>query len=472
MHALRLDERYSEAEALGVRALRDAGPDSRRLLEAEIARLHYYFGRFGEGADAAQRLIGPNDLASARAATAASANSLALNRGHAALRHARDAILRLSLLGPPREDAVDARIQVVHTLAHMGAHAEAEATARSSLSLARRTSGGREVARAEYALGFALWFSGSDAAVDRLLSAERMTRDRAGALWHWILFCIAACLRDLGYLEPADAYATRSGVALRYERAWFQIRARDPQLAAMWIRPPIRRDEVPFLRAICGAIRLQRRGSPHDGSALRVAARAADEFGRQGLEHWRRGSLWIAAADATAPSSMREELARSALDSLSGRASNWGFYDPELLKPWSRDQGVHPLLARLLETHRRQSGSAGAQLPLLLPTLRLLNPEAIAVLSEAGLSPADIRTATAALELWLEDGALRRRELARRLVISDGSARTRMGSLRQKIGVSAARGGEPIVRWLADRELLSPTTQRRVIQLLAGKRGG
>lgn len=468
--ALRLDERYAEAEAAALRALRDVDADTRRLLEAEIARLAYYVGRFSQGADAAQRLIGPNDLASARAATAASVNLLALNKGHTALRQARDAILRLRVLGGVNEDTVDAQIQLVHVLAHMGSHREAEISARSALAQARTIATPREVARAEYALGFALWFGGSEAAVDRLLSAESMARERAGPAWQWILFCLAACLRDLGYLEPADAYVTQSGVALRYERAWFQIRARQPKNAAAWIRPPIGRDEIPFLRAISAAIRVSSRVHARQGATLRTASKAAEEFGRTGLDHWRWGALWIAAADTTAPPSIRQNIVLPLLDSLTERgAINWGFYDPDLPGKWARASAVHPLLKHLLDVHRRRATKRNVEVALLLPSLRLLNPEAIAVLSENGLSPAEIRTVTAALELWLERGTLHRGELAARLGLSVASVRTRVNHIRQKMNLVKARGAEPMVSWLAERELLAPTTERRVILRLARK---
>lgn len=439
---------------------------------AELARLAYYGGRFRPGAAAAEELIGPRDLASARAGIAASANRLALNDGHTALRHARDAILRMRLLGASVEDRIDGQVQLVHTLAHMGAHREAEVEARKALRVARAAASEPEVARAQYALGFALWFEGSISAIDPFLAAEALTRRRAGAQWHWILFCLSACLRDHGHLDAADAYAIQSDVALRYERAWFEIRHRRPGSAARWIRPPISRDEIPFFRVVTAAIRLELGRSRRARAVMRGAVHAAEEFQRGGLLHWRWGALWLAAADQGGALAERQEIVGNLMQDLTHHSMrHWGFYDPTLLKPWSHMPATRDLIQRATEGGDVES-LAAAHVPLLAPMLRLLNPEALAVLTEVGLSPAEIRTVSTAMRRWLERGAVRRTELASDLRIAEASVRSRMNAIRQKLGIGRTRGIEPFLYWLAEHDLLAPATQRRAIQLLSRSRAG
>lgn len=468
---LRLEERYPEALAAIERARARAPSDEqRRYLDAEEARLSYYLGRFAAGRELGVRLAeGPSDLASARGLIAQSANALALNDGHEAFAAANHALLRLRTLRARASEVVDAQVQLTHVLAHMGRHADAVATARSCLTLAREANAA-DVARSEYALGFALSYAGSDEAIDRLLTAEAATRPRAGALWNWILFCIAACLRDRGLLDGAAAFLSRSSVAIRHERSWFAYRTGDLSAALRWLLPAVRADERPFARTVIAAVRLRRAtGRPHG-----VVASAVHEFERDGLDHWRWGAMWIQLASAPAAPEQDQRL-RVLLDELTARdAVSWGFYDPLLTAgvlrraaPALRASG--PAAALLSRAEAFGAPRPPREVNVLLESLHLLNPEALVALRNAGLTHAEMRTILRALQTWLASGEIRRSELAASLGYRESSIRTHFAHIRSKLGIEGRRGFEPILSWLVERELLSPSNASAALRRLAAR---
>lgn len=464
---MRRHERYVEALAAIGRA-RSMTPTGEQLrhLDAEEARLSYYLGLFAHGCELAVRILGgPPDMASASALVARSVNALALNQANEALASVNDALLRLKILRAAGESVVDAQIQLTHVLANMGRHAEATANARACLRVARETAED-ESPRAEYALGFALAYAGDDEAIDRLLGAEVATRRNSGALWNWIVFCLAAYLRDRGFLEGAADFLGRTSVALRHERAWFAYRSGDMAAALTWLRPPIRPDERPFTRTVIGAVRLHRRESRR----VRTCAAAAREFGETGLDHWRWGATWIDLAMVRATNGLS---LRSLLDELATRGvSNWGFYDPimteRILRRSAHELRGSELAARLL-TRATRSGTVRADLSVLLEALHLLNPESLLALTEAGLTASEIRTLLRAMQVWLHTGATPRRVLANALGLQESSVRVQLGRIRAKLGIQGRRGFEPLLLWLAERDLLSPSTATAALKLLAAR---
>lgn len=466
---LRADERYSEALAAIERArARQPSKEQRRYLDAEDARLSYYQGRFVEGRDLGLRVAtGPRDVASARALVAQSVNALALNAGHEALAAANDALLRLRTLRARPHELIDAQIQLTHVLAHMGRHAEAVATARTCARLALQSDEG-ERARSDYALGFALAYAGSDEAIDRLLAAEGQTRQRGGALWNWIVFCLAAYLRDRGLLDGAAAFLSRSSVALRHERSWFAYRSGDLSAALGWLVPRVRPDERPFTRTVISALRLHR-DAPR---GRRAAIAAAREFQRNGLDHWRWGAMWVALASQP---TVDQEAVHTLLEELAARgAMNWGFYDPTLtaniLRRADRDLGNSELVTALLARAERFSAPRPpGEVNVLLEALHLLNPEGLVILSDVGLTPSEIRTMLRALQTWLQTGEIRRKELALALGYQESSVRAHFAHIRSKLGIQGRRGFEPILSWLVERELLSPSTASTALQRLAAR---
>lgn len=462
---LRSDERYAEALAV-IEAERPYTGVEGRLLDAEEARLAYYQGRSATGLALAERIVGPSDLASARAALAASVNLLALNRGYAALERCNDAILRMRITDADTEDQIDARIQLVHVLSHMGDRSESIAAGQALVRLARRSrSSPRD--RAEYALGFAFAFAGRQEAVAQLLLAERMARGRAGPVWHWILFCLANCLRDLGHVAVADAYGARSAVALRYERAWSCLRGDRPGSAVAWLQLPIRADERPYLRTVLAALRLREQTGRRRPNPSRSALAAAREFGRGGLQHWKWGALWIAASDPLKPHVERSRIAEELIGELEARgAVHWGFFDPGLALGWARKLRSTALVRHLEACLARDRKSPET---LALQTLHLMTPEAVPVLTDVGLSPSEIRALVSLVDLWL-DGSRPppRTEVASRLGISDAALRTRICRIRDKFGIERSRGVGPLLAWLAERDLLTPPTASKAIRRLAG----
>lgn len=399
---MRQDERYAEALAAVMRA-RSLHPsqDQDRYLDAEEARLCYYLGLFDQGRDLGVRVSqGSNDVAAARALVAQSVNALALNQGSEALEAANGALLRLRVLRATSSELVDAQIQLTHVLAHTGRHIEAIANARSCAHLASEDAQD-ERARSEYALGFALAYAGSDEAIDRFLAAEGGTRRRAGALWNWIVFCLAAYLRDRGFLDGAADFLSRSSVALRHERAWFAYRSGDMTSAFTWLR--------------------------------------------------------------------------ALLDELTARGvSNWGFYDPDLtrqiLRRSERALRGNELSAALLRRAEQASASRPPpELNVLLEALHLLNPESLRVLTDVGLTTSEVRTVLRALQMWLRMGEIRRSDLASALSVKESSVRAQFGRIRSKLGIHGRRGFEPILLWLAERDLLSPSTASIALRRLAAR---
>lgn len=469
---LRLEERYPEALAAIERARARAPSDEqRRYLDAEEARLSYYLGRFAGGRELGVRLAeGPSDLAAARGLIAQSANALALNDGHEAFAAANEALLRLRTLRARASEVVDAQVQLTHVLAHMGRHSDAIAAARSCLSVAR-DGDAADVARSEYALGFALSYAGSDEAIDHLLTAEAATRPRAGALWNWILFCIAADLRDRGLLDGAAAFLSRSSVAIRHERSWFAYRTGDLNAALSWLLPAVRADERPFARTVIAAVRIQRGTARRDRDAVSSPIR---EFEREGLDHWRWGAMWIRLASAPAAPE-REQRLRVLLDELAARdAVSWGFYDPLLTAGVLRRAAPalrtsEPAATLLSRAEAFSAPRPPREVNVLLESLHLLNPEALVALRDAGLTHAEVRTILRALQTWLGSGEIRRSELAASLGYRESSIRAHFAHIRSKLGIEGRRGFEPILSWLVERELLSPSTASAALRRLAAR---
>lgn len=465
--ALRVAGRYSEAIRRIERQAGSDTPDDVRLIAAEGARMAYYQGRFTEGLTAALVTIGPADLASARAAVAASVNALALNRGHVALARANDALLRMRMLPASRDDMIDAQIQLVHVLSHMGQRADSISSARSTLVLARRGSSERSRIRAEYALGFALVFAGEQQAIAQFLTAERLARENGGTLWHWIVFCLAMSLRDLGEISTSRSFLCQSQVALRHERAWWSIRAGEFETVRTWLRPPFPPDERPYMRVIVAALHRRRRSSKSNGrgTGMRAALAAARDFERGGLHHWRWGALWLAAADSTAPLSQRTEIADEAVSTLSEQGStHWGFFDPDLALPWIRRLRPQSPLRERLESMRARQRSPGSE--ALPEGLTVLNPDAVLALIDAGLSPSEIKTLIYLIERWLGGMRMRRAALASEFGLADGTLRVRINRIRTKLGIQRTRGVEPILAWLAGRGLLAPIATSRALERL------
>lgn len=106
---------------------------------------------------------------------------------------------------------------------------------------------------------------------------------------------------------------------------------------------------------------------------------------------------------------------------------------------------------------------------VLLEALHLLNPESLLLLTQAGLTTSEIRTVLKALETWLSAGEIRRGELARVLGLQESSVRSQFGHIRSKLGLHGRRGFEPILLWLAERSLLSPSTASIALRRLAGR---
>jgi hypothetical protein len=469
---LRIDERFNEALAALDRAEGiGLGPEASRLAQAERARLMYYLGRFDDGARAGSFIAAGSDLAAGRAAVAVSANLLALNRGHDALSAASAALVRMRTTRARADDVVDALIQLTHVHAHMGDHLSAINAGRAAVRRATQDASAERLrGRAMCALGFALTYAGNQDALGVLLDAERLERERAGAVWHWVQFCIAVFLRDRGYTQSAQTWLARRGVALRYERAWFALRAGDVSGAATWLRPPVTADERPFVRAVVAATRLSRGGS----KTVVAASRAEAEFERLGLRHWSWGTTWLRAQDSELGVAERTTILAQLIEELGGHAAvHWGFFDPirarhalRLIPPARLPAYGTELIAHL----EAWSSPARYDDHALLGALTLLTIDALAAFAAIGLTPAEIRTLTAALETWLETGDASRHVLAAQLGITDSSVRSLISDIREKLGIEGRRGVEPIVLWLAEREFLGPHAAMRAVQTLSGAR--
>lgn len=470
---MRFDDRYIEAAAALQRA-QAAAPSSeaRRLIQAEQARLAYYLGDFRGGLHLATGLTsGGRDLAASRAGIAASANLMALNRANEARSAVMTAQLGFRSMRVRGDDLADGLIQLAHVEAHIGDHRVAADDAAAALRITTRDpDASRLHSRALCASGFALSYGGREEALAPLLEAERLERSRGGAIWHWALFCVATLLRDRGDLHSAGVWLARSGVTLRYERAWFAVRAGDTHSIGGWLRPPFAADERPFFRALVGATRLKRSGS----GAIAPALRAANEFTQLGMHHWSWGARWIAAADSELPTAQRVRMVGDVLTELAAHSTtHWALFDPVRSLGVLRLCQRHGLKAASDLTEHLEEWSA---LPRLerggaLASLSLLSLDGLASLREARLTVAEVHALTTALELWLETGDASRRALAAHLGISENSVRSLVTAIRRKLQLEGRRGLEPIVAWLADRELLTPTTAIRMVRRLAGPRG-
>lgn len=469
---LRIDERYTEAlSALDRAESMQLAPEAARLVQAERARLLYYLGRFSEGARVGIAIAAGPDLAAARAAVAVSANVLAMNRGHDALNAASAALVGMRTARARADDVADALIQLAHVHAHMGDHASAIDAARAAVrrtapdSVAQRLRG-----RALCALGFALTYAGDEDALAVLLDAERVERDRGGAVWHWAQFCIAVFLRERGYMQAAQTWLARSGVAIRYERAWFALRADDGFGAAVWLRPPITADERPFVRVLVAATRLSR----GIRRPLLAATQAEAEFRRLGLSHWSWGATWLRAQDATLTIAQRTTILVHLLTELSSRAVvHWGFFDPagarrvlQTISPVHLPAHANRILAHV----EAWSSRARYDDQALLGALTIVTMDALATFAALGLTRAEIRGLTVALQLWLDTGDASRRAVAQRLGVTESSARSLISDIREKLSIEGRRGVEPIILWLAERQLLAPAAAMRAVQKLSGHR--
>jgi len=320
--------------------------------------------------------------------------------------------------------------------------------------------------RALCALGFALTCSGDEEALEVLLDAERAERTRAAALWHWAQFCIGAFLRDRGYAQPAVIWLSRSGVAIRHERAWFAIRGGDVSGAGEWVTPPIRADERPFARTVLAALRTAR-GRP---GAERVAIKAATEFAHLGMHHWSWGARWIAAASPELNARRRASFVGDLVAELAERsAMHWGFFDPvsamRALTSIPR-QGMPHHAQRLVVHLSTWSSPPQYEDGALLGVLRFVKADGLSTLADAGLTPTELRALIVALELWLEHGEASRSAMASRLHARESSVRSLIGDIRSKLGIRGRRGVEPLVAWLAARDVLTPSTAMQVIRRL------
>lgn len=475
---LRSQARYADAELTTQRGLDTAPPgDLRRLLMAELAHLLYYRGRFGEGVTlASEALNGPAGLASGRAALAASVNLIALNRGTEALHLVQRADLDLRTAAAEEDDRLEVLVQQAHVEAHMGRHGSAVRTARAAVHLAERGNLARErIARARYVLGFALSYAGEEDAIAHLLAAEALARDRALSLRQWILFCIAVHLRDLGWHAGASDFLARSNVALRHERAWFAYRMGDTREALAWLRAPIASDERPYLRVVVAAIRRDRRRPGHLS-----AMRAAEEFRRGGLDHWRWAAEWLALLPYSARDATQTHRLSLLVDELAAREiRRWGFYHPPIalavLNSAPAPIRTYPYVRDLIRLLDRDGAEPAAnEASVLMRALGILQPEALPTLrSDMGLSTAEIRTLTAAIDRWLRMGETPRALLASDLGIGETSVRSHLTGIRSKLGIpSDRRGVEPLISWLANRSLLAPETALRAVRVMTDSAGG
>jgi len=166
---------------------------------------------------------------------------------------------------------------------------------------------------------------------------------------------------------------------------------------------------------------------------------------------------------------------RALLDELTARGvSNWGFYDPDLtrqiLRRSERALRGNELSAALLRRAEQASASRPPpELNVLLEALHLLNPESLRVLTDVGLTTSEVRTVLRALQMWLRMGEIRRSDLASALSVKESSVRAQFGRIRSKLGIHGRRGFEPILLWLAERDLLSPSTASIALRRLAAR---
>ncbi len=459
---LRRNERYVDAQHALDEVRGDAGDLARRLALAERARLAYYAGEFERGVALAQSARTTIDEATLHAGFALGLNLLALNRGADALAAINEALLHTRLLASVATEVIDGLVLLAHVQAHTGRHRDAINTAHSAVVLASQPIvDSHDRARAEYAYGFALMFGGREDALSRLVAAERLARSRGGSLWRWVLFCIALELRDRGFAAGASQFLARSTVALRYERAWFGVRRADFRDAASWLRARVASDERPYARTVVAAIRARCRVQ---AKPLPGLTRAIAEFQHGGLDHWRWGALWIRHAQVSDASGFG-----ALLDELQQRQIlKWGFFDPVVARSAIRRTPIaHPYAQQVLCSLRRDSTASDAQPQLLLSALQVVNPEALAEFAVAGLAPSEIRVLLAALHLWFDRAAFTRADLARDLNLQESSVRSTLNRIRMKLGIEHRRGVEPILAWLAERELLAPSATSRVIARLA-----
>lgn len=466
---LRFDERFTEALSALDRAMAlSPSGEQLRLIQAEQARLAYYVGNFEDGVRLADEVLSEGqDLAAARAGLAASVNLMALNRAHDALAAISLAQLRLRVARARGEDLADALIQLAHVQAHMGSHGAAVETGRAAVRLTGSGADGERLrGRALCALGLVLSYAGDDDALEALMNAERAERTRSASLWHWTQFCIAAYLRDRGYAPAAAAWLGRSGVSIGHELAWFAIRSGDISDVNRWLRSHVRGDERPFARCVLAALRT----ASGNARAAPAALRAADEFTRLGMQHWSWGARWIAAADPQLAPVRRGALVGNLIDELEERSSlHWGFFDPasciRVLRITAR-YGLPQYAERIRAHVEAWSAPARYEDGALLGALSLLKAEALSSLADAGLTLAEVRGLVVVLELWLEGSDPSRAALADRLHARESSVRSLISEIRAKLGIRGRRGVEPLIAWLAERDLLAPATATSVIRRL------
>jgi len=181
--------------------------------------------------------------------------------------------------------------------------------------------------------------------------------------------------------------------------------------------------------------------------------------------------MWI---DLAAPIRHTNGLSlRFLLDELAAReVSNWGFYDPVmtegLLRRSAKELRGIQISSRLLARATR-TGSARPELSVLLEALHVLNPESLLALTEAGLTASEIRTLLKAMQVWLRTGTSPRLVVAKALGLQPSSVRVQLGHIRSKLGIHGRRGFEPLLLWLAERDLLSPSTASAALKLLAAR---
>ncbi|MGH2797597.1 MAG: hypothetical protein ACRDM0_07970 [Thermoleophilaceae bacterium] len=457
--AARRGERFRDALALFRSAATvDLPEELARRTQAEIAHLLYYEGRFDEGVATARQLVrrGPRDLSRAIALVALSVNELARNDARAALRSANEALLEMRMLGAPLYQVVNVKLQLLHVTAQMGRADEAVRVARQARSEAQEVADPLQQARSEYGLGYALWAAGDHGSIDHFIRAEQLAHSRTGSLRAWIVFCLACSLRDFGFTAASEHFLAASSVNLRHERAWFDVRGGDVSSAVRWLTLPIARDEIPFLRSVAAAVRLT--SEPRKAASL--AAKAAGEFGRLGLHHYRRGAEFIEVGGLLrAGEDPTERLTHLISDLERAKTANWAFFEPALALEclaFADRRGIGREHARQLAASIRvRSSQVADEATLLLARPRLLSPAALRAFRDAGLTNREIWVAVQWLQSWLEGDRANRAELAGALAMSDASLRAHINAIRSKLALGRRRGLAPLLGWLLERELLT-----------------
>lgn len=90
-------------------------------------------------------------------------------------------------------------------------------------------------------------------------------------------------------------------------------------------------------------------------------------------------------------------------------------------------------------------------------------------LTALGLTATQVRVVGSMLARWLIDPDATRAEFAETLRMRDSSLRTQITEIRSKLRLGKRRGVEPLVAWLAEREMLTSEASLAAVVLLASR---